>query len=245
MNIKRTMILVFAFMSINIFSQDIGEKIKSIIEFLNRNNLSIFKDGTILSNNRINNQYINELVQRIGKSNNIEFIIRTKKSGLYKAIFMINDAENRLDGKLLGNLIPISEKSGNSSTLYPIESLDTITLVFRYKEKEDLLNNDLIYLLNSMLYKDETLTSMIKGKIANNENQSEEDKNRLVSMSRDLLQNKKDIIDVSNKVINNYIKENTLLKSKSNKTPDDEAIISENQLYIDTYNALIENMKKN
>ena len=86
MNIKRTMILVFAFMSINIFSQDIGEKIKSIIEFLNRNNLSIFKDGTILSNNRINNQYINELVQRIGKSNNIEFIIRTKKSG-YKIYF--------------------------------------------------------------------------------------------------------------------------------------------------------------
>ncbi len=213
---------------------DVDGKVNKIMNFINRNNLLIYKDGTILTNQSTARMYIVELINKIGKRNDINFTVRTKRNGLYNAFFLIRDQEPALKG----NLFYLTDNIGTSISYMPIESLDVIALLYRYKENEDLILNDYIYLLNSMLYKDETLKSMIDAKIKSKENVSSEDKDRLVSMTGDLIANKTDVVKVCDFIINLLNKESSILTAKSNRTKEENDIIAENKESVKIYTDL-------
>ena len=92
-----------------------------------------------------------------------------------------------------------------------------------------------------MLYKDETLQGMIEVK-NKSKTISKEDSQRLLSMQRDKKENRYDIVQVTNKIISFYEKDNTQLLTKNNRTPEEEEIIQENKEYITNYQSLIKAM---
>lgn len=242
---KIALLILFIFtFSMSLFSETIEEKIANIATFLKQNNLTIYKDSSLITNNNAINYYLNELINRMGKSSTIDFLVRTKKNGIYKTVFMVKDNNNSFDGKLLGNIFPVAEQNNTAVSYYPIQNMEVITLLFRFKEKEELALNDNIYLLNSMLYKDSTLDTMIKSKIENGENKTTEETERIKQMTKDLLLNKLDIIEISKLIIGNYEKEIKSFSAKKNMTAEDTKVISEDKDYIAVYQQLIDTMNK-
>ena len=119
-----------------------------------------------------------------------------------------------------------------------MENLDALTILFRYRESESLSVEDYIYLLNSLLYKDETIESMIEQKYENGETKSADDKKRIAVLKKDQIGNKTDIYNVAQLIIDGYLAQNAKLAADENS----KTIIEENNQYIETYKKLKEMM---
>ena len=119
-----------------------------------------------------------------------------------------------------------------------MENLDALTILFRYRENENLSVEDYIYLLNSLLYKDETIESMIEQKYANGETKSADDKKRIAVLKKDQIGNKTDIYNVAQLIIDGYLAQNAKLAADENS----QTIVEENNQYIETYKKLKEMM---
>jgi hypothetical protein len=139
---------------------------------------------------------------------------------------------------LSGNIVPISTPASAARNYYSMENLDALTILFRYRESESLSVEDYIYLLNSLLYKDETIESMIEQKYANGETKSADDKKRIAVLKKDQIGNKTDIYNVAQLIIDGYLAQNAKLAADENS----KTIIEENNQYIETYKKLKEMM---
>ncbi len=233
--------LLFA-VSISLWSQStIQDYIVEIMTYMKNNELMIYKDSSVLSSERAIHMFLNDKISRLGKSNFIEFFVRTEKNGLYRAYFLIRD--NTTGGfveKLSGNIVPLSTSANAARNYYSMENLDALTVLFRYRENESLSVEDYIYLLNSLLYKDETIESMIEQKYVNGETKSADDKKRIALLKKDQIGNKTDIYNVAQFIIDGYLAQNAKLASDENS----QTIIEENKQYIETYKILKETMSK-
>ena len=185
-------------MSMSLWSQSaIQDYIVEIMTYMKNNELMIYKDSSVLSSERAIHMFLNDKISRLGKSNFIEFLVRTKKNGLYRSYFLIRDnTTGQFVENLSGNIVPLSTSANAARNYYSMENLDALTVLFRYRENESLSVEDYIYLLNSLLYKDETIKSMIEQKYANGETKSSDDKKRIALLKKDQIGNKTDIYNV-------------------------------------------------
>lgn len=229
-------------MSMSLWSQSaIQDYIVEIMTYMKNNELMIYKDGSVLSSERAIHMFLNDKISRLGKSNFIEFFVRTKKNGLYRSYFLIRDnTTGQFVETLSGNIVPLSTSANAARNYYSMENLDALTVLFRYRENESLSVEDYIYLLNSLLYKDETIKSMIEQKYANGETKSSDDKKRIALLKKDQIGNKTDIYNVAQLIIDGYLAQNAKLASDENS----QTIIEENKQYIETYKMLKETMSK-
>lgn len=228
--------------SVSMWAQNaIQDYIAQITTYMKNNELMIYRDSAVLSSERAVNMFLNDKISRMGKSNYIEFFVRTKKNGLYRAYFLIRDGTTGafLD-TLSGNIVPLSTPTTASRNYYSMENLDALTILLRYRENEALSLEDYIYLLNNLLYKDETIQSMINQKYANGETKKSDDKKRIAVLKKDQIGNKTDIYNISDLIINEYLSQNEKLKADS----ANQSIIEENMKYIETYKILKDTMSK-
>ena len=213
----------------------IQDYIVQIMTYMKNNELMIYRDSSVLSSERAIHMFLNDKISRLGKSNFIEFFVRTKNNGLYRAYFLMRDSTTgEFMETLSGNIVPISTPTSTARNYYSMENLDALTILFRYRENEKLSVEDYIYLLNSLLYKDETIESMIEQKYANNETQSADDKKRIALMKKDQNGNKTDIYNVAQLIIDGYLAQNAKLATDEKS----QTIIEENNQYIETYKKL-------
>lgn len=217
----------------------IQDYIVQIMTYMKNNELMIYRDSSVLSSERAIHMFLNDKISRLGKSNFIEFFVRTKKNGLYRAYFLMRDSTTgKFMETLSGNIVPISTPASAARNYYSMENLDALTILFRYRESESLSVEDYIYLLNSLLYKDETIESMIEQKYANGETKSADDKKRIAVLKKDQIGNKTDIYNVAQLIIDGYLAQNAKLAADENS----KTIIEENNQYIETYKKLKEMM---
>lgn len=228
--------------SISTWAQDgIQDYIVQIMTYMKNNELMIYRDSSVLSSERAIHMFLNDKISRLGKNNYIEFLVRTKKNGLYRAYFLIYDSTTgNLVETLSGNIVPFSVSSNAAKNYYSMENLDALTILLRYRENETLSLEDYIYLLNNLLYKDATIKSMIEQKYANGETKSSDDKKRIAILKKDQVGNKTDIYNIAQLVIDGYSAQNEKLKSDM----ANQSIIEENKQYVETYKKLKDTMSK-
>lgn len=228
--------------SISTWAQNgIQDYIVQIMTYMKNNELMIYRDSSVLSSERAIHMFLNDKISRLGKNNYIEFLVRTKKNGLYRAYFLIYDSTTgNLVETLSGNIVPFSVSSNAAKNYYSMENLDALTILLRYRENETLSLEDYIYLLNNLLYKDATIKSMIEQKYANGETKSSDDKKRIAILKKDQVGNKTDIYNIAQLVIDGYSAQNEKLKSDM----ANQSIIEENKQYIETYKKLKDTMSK-
>lgn len=234
-------VLIFC-ASISAWAQDeIQDYIVQIMTYMKNNELMIFRDSSVLSSERAIHLFLNDKISRLGKNNYIEFLVRTKKNGLYRAYFMIYDSTTgNFVEALSGNIVPLSIPSNAARNYYSMENLDALTILLRYRENEALSLEDYIYLLNNLLYKDATIKSMIEQKYTNGETKNSDDKKRIAILKKDQIGNKTDIYTIAQLVIDGYVAQNEKLKSDA----ANQDIIEENKQYIETYKKLKDTMSK-
>lgn len=228
--------------SISTWAQNgIQDYIVQIMTYMKNNELMIYRDSSVLSSERAIHMFLNDKISRLGKNNYIEFLVRTKKNGLYRAYFLIYDSTTgNLVETLSGNIVPFSVSSNAAKNYYSMENLDALTILLRYRENETLSLEDYIYLLNNLLYKDATIKSMIEQKYANGETKSSDDKKRIAILKKDQVGNKTDIYNIAQLVIDGYSAQNEKLKSDM----ANQSIIEENKQYVETYKKLKDTMSK-
>lgn len=233
---------LFCGVSFQLFSDALEDYLSGILTYLSNNNLMIYKDATVLSSEKAINLYLRDLISGMGKNNFIEFLVRTKKNGIYRVCFLVKDNQNQWNEEIMGNILSLSANENSAKNYYSMENLDALTILFRYREKEALSLEDYIYLLNSMLYKDSTITSMLEQKEKNQENKTEDDQKRIGNLKKDLIHTKIDIHDVAQLIIHSYQKEIDQLSRKTARSEEEERIIREDKEYLATYQRLKEVM---
>ena len=228
--------------SVSTWAQNaIQDYIVQIMTYMKNNELMIYRDSSVLSSERAIHMFLNDKISRIGKSNYIEFLVRTKKNGLYRAYFLIRDSTTGAFVETLsGNIVPLSVSANAARNYYSMENLDALTILLRYRENDALSLEDYIYLLNNLLYKDETIESMIKQKYANGETKTSDDKKRIAILKKDQIGNKTDIYNIAQLVIDGYSAQNEKLKSDATN----QSVIEENKQYIETYKKLKDTMSR-
>lgn len=234
-------VLLFC-VSISAWTQDeIQDYIVQIMTYMKNNELMIYRDSSVLSSERAIHMFLNDKISRLGKNNYIDFLVRTKKNGLYRVYFLIYDSTTgNFVETLSGNIVPLSVSSNAARNYYSMENLDALTILLRYRENESLSLEDYIYLLNNLLYKDETIKSMIERKYANGETKKSDDKKRIAILKKDQIGNKTDIYNIAQLIINGYAAQNEKLESDA----ANQNSIEENKQYIETYKKLKDAMSR-